>query len=86
MTETIVAGLVLTTTLYITEPNEIGRSAAHTAMTATYKTSGLDKVLEPTFKKLEEKYVNDELRSIGIGLSFFYRVIVEQKIEHTWSF
>jgi len=84
--ESVLFGLALTGSLILTEPNTSGRQAATYAARATYYQGGYDKMLEPIAKELERKYLSDELRRLGVGVSFIYRLAVDNRIECSWSF
>jgi len=80
------AGFLLTSGLYFTEPNETGRLAMQYSSLATYKACGIEKQVEPQIKKLEDIYIPKSLQKLGIGGTFIYRLVKDQKIEHTWEF
>ena len=84
--ETLVFGLALTGVLMTTEPRDQGRQAATYAARATYYQGGYDKIIEPIAKNIEKRFVPKELRNIGIGISFIYRLVEDNRIEYSWSF
>jgi predicted GNAT family acetyltransferase len=86
MIESVVFGLALTGAVMSSEPNDKGREAGIYALRATYYQSGYDKVVEPYIKSLDKKYVPNSFRKFGIGASFVYRLIEDNRIEYSWSF
>ena len=82
----ILFGLSLSAALLASEPNSKGRGAADYAVRATYYQSGLNKVVEPIAKDLDKKYIPDNVRKVGVGASFAYHLIKDNRIEYSWSF
>ena len=86
METTIFAGLLLTGSLLATEPNPQGREAARYASLATYRQSGLDKLVEPRLQYIERNYLPEFLKTYGVGVTFIYRAAIDHRVEHSWSF
>jgi len=84
--ETVVFGLSLSAALFATEPTPHGRGAAVYAARATYYQSGFNNVIEPIAKDLDRRYIPQELRNLGVGASFVYRLIKDNRVEYGWSF
>lgn len=86
MESTLIAGFLLTSSILCLEPNERGREAARYTALATYRQTGLDKIIEPNVQYLEKKYIPEYLKSFGVGATFIYRASIDHKIEFIWRF
>lgn len=84
--ESIVFGIALTVSLMVREPTPTGREAARYASIATYKHSGLDKIIEPKLESLEKEYIPENIRKLGLSINFINRLTVDKRIEYSWSF
>lgn len=85
MTELLVIPSLFTAIAF-TGNTSTTRNAAQYASVAYYKQVGLDKVVEPQFKKFEDRYIPATLQRAGVGVTFLYRIAMDKKIELSWSF
>jgi hypothetical protein len=77
----ILAGVIVTS-----EPNSAGREAAVYSLRAGYYQGEYHKVIDPIAKEIDRRYIPNELRNLGIGASFVYRLIQDNRVEYSWSF
>ena len=84
--DSVVFGIALTGALLGTEPNESGREAAIYAIRASYYQSGYNKIIEPILSDLDKRYIPDSLREFGVGASFIYRIVKDNRVEYSWRF
>lgn len=80
------AGIFLTAAILASEPSEEGREAARYSSIATYRQSGIDKIVEPKIQYLHDKYIPQEIKNLGVGPVFAYRLFIDRKIEFSWGF
>ena len=83
---TFIVGVMLSTVIVASEPNEKGREAFSYATKATYIQSGLDKDIQPGIDYIDKVYIPKPLKDFGIGASVIYRLAKDQRIEFAWSF
>lgn len=86
MDASLAAGVFLTVSILAVEPSENGRQAAIYSSLATYRQSGIDKIVEPEIQYIHDKLVPHAIRRYGAGPVFAYRLFVDKKIEFSWGF
>lgn len=78
--------MISTLPVYLMSVDPQVKSASFNASLAAYKQSGLEMEVSDIAGNLERKFVPQAVRSLGIGFTFGYRLMTENRIEYSWSF
>lgn len=68
------------------ENTEQSRSAINSIGQAYYYQSNLNTQIEPILKDIEKKYVPNNLKKLGTGLTFIHKLVKDNKVEFSWTF
>lgn len=82
----LIAGVLLTGSLILTQPNPQGREAAQYSALATYKQNRLDLIVEPKLKEIEKEYVRRYIGNLGSTVGITYRLLKDKNVSYSWSF